>query len=377
MKKIIAIFSLLFIVLAIVSCDVTTTTQTTTQASLETTTQTTTQTSTDTNTSSTTLETTTQTTYLTTTDALTTLVSYTSIEVTAQYDQFFYIGEAFDKSSIQLTANLSDGTSMVITSDLFNIRGFDSSSSGLKTFYVIYEQFVTEVEVYILEDFAFPLEMSYYEDAINLKGAQLKVALNTIINEGFIPLLYGDARDILQESDADPEIPGNIILVYTGNSVKSDWDGGLTWNREHTWPQSRLGVYVAYGDDDFPSRATDIHNLKPADPDENANRSNDYFDTFEAADIYVPREEVRGDIARILFYMAIMYTDMSLNDDKASNVALRTMGMLSTLLEWNESDPVDDFERNRNDVLYSYQGNRNPFIDYPEFAELIWSESAS
>ncbi len=377
MRKIIVILSLLLISMIVVSCDNTTqtTSMTTTTETTSTSSSTTTE---DATTTLSTLQTTTQTTtYLTTTDALTTLVSYTSIDVSMQYNRFFYIGDAFDKNSIQLTAELSDGNQEVIDSDLFSIRGYDSSTPGLKTFYVIYQQFVTELSVYVLEDFAFPIEMAYYEDAINQRGAQLKVTLNTIINEGFIPLLYGDARDILQESDADPDVPGNIILVYTGNSVNADWDGGLTWNREHTWPQSRLGVYVAYGDDDFPSRATDIHNLKPADPDENANRSNDYFGAIDTTDIYIPREEVRGDVARILFYMAVMYTDMSLNDDKSSNVALRTMGLLSTLLEWNEADPVDDFERNRNDVLYSYQGNRNPFIDYPEFAELIWGDLAS
>ncbi|MFA6890165.1 MAG: endonuclease, partial [Bacilli bacterium] len=48
------------------------------------------------------------------------------------------------------------------------------------------------------------------------------------------------------------------------------------------------------------------------------------------------------------------------------------LGKLSTLLTWNQLDPVDDFERNRNDVIYGYQGNRNPFVDHPEFADMIW-----
>jgi len=89
------------------------------------------------------------------------------------------------------------------------------------------------------------------------------------------------------------------------------------------------------------------------------------------------RDEVKGDIARILFYMATMYFDLSLNDDPASISAYKSMGILSTLLEWNELDPVDDFEKNRNEVIYSYQKNRNPFIDYPEFANLIWGDLAN
>jgi endonuclease I len=132
---------------------------------------------------------------------------------------------------------------------------------------------------------------------------------------------------------------------------------------------------VGYGDDDFPSKATDIHNLKPADPDENALRSNDYFDYTGTNDTYEPHDDVKGDIARILFYMATMYSDLTLNNDPDSNSSDKTMGILDILLEWNELDPVDDFERHRNEVLFSYQGNRNPFIDYPEFAELIWGSN--
>ncbi|MCK4552557.1 MAG: endonuclease, partial [Tenericutes bacterium] len=222
------------------------------------------------------------------------------------------------------------------------------------------------------DDFAIEIDLLYYEDALNQEGNSLKVTLNNIINSNFIPLLYGDARDILQESDVDPNNSSSIMLVYTGYSVDQTWDSGITWNREHTWPQSRLGVYVQYGEDDFPSKATDIHNLKPADPGENSTRSNDYFSTVSGNDFYEPRDEVKGDVARILFYMTTMYFDLTLNDDELSTTSLKTMGMLSMLLEWNELDPVDDFERNRNEILYTYQGNRNPFIDYPEFANLIW-----
>ena len=215
--------------------------------------------------------------------------------------------------------------------------------------------------------------MDYYEDAINLKGTYLKTILNNIINEDFNPLLYGQARDILQESDIDPNNSSNVMLVYTGNSVSKTWDSGVTWNREHVWPQSRLGIAVDY-QDDFASRATDIHNLKPCDPGENSSRSNDYFNTIVGNDFYEPRDEVKGDIARILFYMSTMYAILTLDDDETTPTSHYTMGTLSILLEWNLSDPVDEFEMNRNNVLYSYQGNRNPYIDYPGFADLIWGD---
>ncbi len=372
MKRKIVILFILFISIFFIGCDQLTTTQTTTTETTisETTTEvevTTTVSSTETTSIMTTQEIT------TTTTLPTTIVEYTGIEITAQSQRFFRIGEEFNKDILTLTAYKSDGSSEIISSDSFSVRGFNSSTPGSKTLFVIFNKYLVETEIYVLEDFAIEIDMEYYEDALNLEGNLLRVALNNIINEDFVGKLYGDARYILPESDVDPNNSNNVILVYTGYSVDSSWDGGITWNREHTWPQSRLGVYVSY-DDDFVSKATDLHNLKPADPDENAVRSNDYFSDVAGANLYEPRDEVKGDIARILFYMTTMYFDLTLNNDEMSASQAKTMGMLSILLEWNEMDPVDDFERHRNEVIYSYQNNRNPFIDYPEFANLIWGD---
>ncbi len=372
MKRKIVILFILFISIFFIGCDQLTTTQTTTTETTisETTTEvevTTTVSSTETTSIMTTQEIT------TTTTLPTTIVEYTGIEITAQSQRFFRIGEKFNKDILTLTAYKSDGSSEIIGSDSFSVRGFNSSTPGSKTLFVIFNKYLVETEIYVLEDFAIEIDMEYYEDALNLEGNLLRVALNNIINEDFVGKLYGDARYILPESDVDPNNSNNVILVYTGYSVDSSWDGGITWNREHTWPQSRLGVYVSY-DDDFVSKATDLHNLKPADPDENAVRSNDYFSDVAGANLYEPRDEVKGDIARILFYMTTMYFDLTLNNDEMSASQAKTMGMLSILLEWNEMDPVDDFERHRNEVIYSYQNNRNPFIDYPEFANLIWGD---
>ena len=371
MKRLI-VLSLIFISsTALVACgDTTTETTVVSTTSLETTTEVTTIPET------TTLPTTVAPTTTITTSAIPTTqrIEYTGIELTNQTKTFYQLDEIFDKSSIEITANLSDGSQETISSELIQVVGFDSSSTGYKNIYLVFNTFFVQTEVFILEDYAIALDMEYYESALNLTGNLLKLQLNHIINDGFIGLLYGDARDILQESDVDPNNSNNIILVYTGYSVPGTWDGGTTWNREHTWPQSRLGVYVDY-DNDYPSKATDIHNLKPANPAENTERSNDYFNSYDGNDFYVPRDEVKGDIARILFYMSTMYFDLTLNNDESSDSYLKTMGMLSMLLLWNEQDPVDDFERNRNEVIFSYQGNRNPFIDYPEFANMIWGNN--
>jgi endonuclease I len=385
-KKLLSFFILLLSVFVVIGCSETTTnitnkttasptTESTTVITDETSTSVTTEITTETTTISTLQTTEEPTTFSSTTESV--ILTYTGIELISNSKIFYQLNESFDKSSLDLIAHLSDGSTESANPEDITIRSFSSTSAGKITVFIIYKKFLVETDIYVLADYAFEIDMPYYKSAINLRGQNLKVALNNILNDGFINLLYGDARYILDEADQDPNNPNNLILVYLGTSVDSSWDGGATWNREHVWPQSRLGVYVGYDEDDFPSKATDLHNLKPADPDENAFRSNDYFDWVKTSNTYEPRDEVKGDIARILFYMATMYFDLSLNDDPASISAYKSMGNLSTLLEWNEIDPVDDFERNRNEVIYSYQKNRNPFIDYPEFADLIWGDLAN
>jgi endonuclease I len=368
-KKMLGLVMAILLVVTVISCDQTTNTTTNTTTNISTV-----ESTTENQTTLTTISTLVTTDTERTTDSTTSVIVYTHLELVENSVIFYETGETFNKSALEVRIYLSDNSYETIDSNDLGIRGFDSSKPGTKNIFITYDKFLIETKVYVLEEYAFPIDMLYYKGAINLKGNLLKVALSDIINEGFIPLLYGDARYILDESDIDPNNSDNLILVYTGMSVSSNWDGGLTWNREHVWPQSRLGVRVEYGDADFPSKATDIHNLKPADPDENGVRSNDYFDWTKTDNTYEPRDEVKGDIARILFYMATMYFDLSFNDDATTTSSNKTMGVLSVLLEWNEFDPVDDFERHRNEVLYSYQGNRNPFIDYPEFANLIWGE---
>jgi endonuclease I len=177
---------------------------------------------------------------------------------------------------------------------------------------------------------------------------------------------YDDVRYMLDDTDKDPNNPNNVILVYLGTSVDSTWDFGATWNREHVWPQSLLGV-----DAGGTNAASDLHNLKPADPNTNSSRGNKYFDNTTTAESYAPRDEVKGDIARILFYMEVMYDIYTLINGTPT---VYQMAMLDTLISWHDIDPVDDFESNRNDIIFGFQGNRNPFIDYPEFYTLIYDQ---
>ncbi|PAT00971.1 hypothetical protein CI105_08975 [Candidatus Izimaplasma bacterium ZiA1] len=205
---------------------------------------------------------------------------------------------------------------------------------------------------------------TYYDDAETLYGNALMNALHTIINNGFVGVTYGEARYILDETDQDPNNPNNLILVYLGTSIKNDWDSGATWNREHVWPQSLLGVSA---DNAEVNSASDLYNLMPANPGENSSRGNNPYSELGLG--YEPRDEVKGDVARALFYMMIMYDELNLVDTAPG---IHEMGYLSELLQWHIDDPVDDFELNRLEVIYSEQHNRNPFVDYPHFVELIW-----
>jgi endonuclease I len=208
---------------------------------------------------------------------------------------------------------------------------------------------------------------AYYSSATSLTGEALLLELRSIINTGFIKVSYGDSRYILDESDRDPNNSNNLILLYLGTSVSGVWDNGVTWNREHVWPQSYLGTNV---NNDSKNVGSDLHNLKPANPSANTSRSNQPFSNDLLILGNPVRSDIKGDLARILFYMVVMYDYLELINDAPY---LYKMAYLNTLIEWHEADPVDDFERNRNDVIYSYQKNRNPFIDYPEFVDMIFS----
>jgi endonuclease I len=218
----------------------------------------------------------------------------------------------------------------------------------------------------------------YYEDAIGLTGEELKEALHNII-KNHTEYSYDDLKEILKETDEDPNNPNNIILLYTGRSQdKNTFGGGADeWNREHVWAKS-------HGDfGNTPPCGTDIHHIRPTDASVNSARGNKDFANGgvqhpEATGCYYtdytwePRDEVKGDVARMIFYMEVRYEGTSGELDLEVVDWINTSpnpqhGKFSDLYAWHQQDPPDAFEINRNEVIYSYQDNRNPFIDHPEF----------
>ena len=243
-------------------------------------------------------------------------------------------------------------------------------------------------------------DSAYYQSAFNLSGEELKFELNQIIRnhtEFSYTSSSTDVWDILKETDRDTANADNVILIYSGRSVNADqeYNNGAGWNREHVWAKSRGDFGTSRG------AGTDVHHLRACDISVNSTRNNRNFDTcitcvdvidagFETGSkrdanlwTFEPRDEVKGDVARMIFYMAIRYEgegdepDLELTDILLDNTDQSPLhAVYTTLLQWNRIDPVSDWERNRNDIIYNdYQHNRNPFIDFPELAEYLWGDS--
>lgn len=221
---------------------------------------------------------------------------------------------------------------------------------------------------------------SYYKDAIDLIGDALKLRLRTIINTNIERQTYDDARQMLAEADkVTKDGVDYTYTIYDSKLVNHLWDS-KTWHREHVWPNSRLGMARVTGSGR--NQGSDLHNLRAINPGVNSSRSNRFYalasgeNQTVGTDGYYPGDDHRGDVARILFYMITMYDFLSLQSEDIPNEAYElsgaVMGRLDLLLEWHRLDPVDDFERQRNDVIYSYQKNRNPYIDKPAYVHLVF-----
>lgn len=217
--------------------------------------------------------------------------------------------------------------------------------------------------------------------------------------------------------DLDPNVSERVWMVYRNNSfVKVPGFENMEYNREHTWPQSRGFSSPANN-----APRTDAHHLMLSDVGYNGTRGNKFFDNCNPSidntctslqtteydgdgdgvteggntgttypgnsnwtnnSVFEVWDFRKGDIARAMFYLDVRYEGLGEVDSTGTTepnlVLVETptsgpnMGRLSTLLEWHLADPVDDIERERNEVVFSYQGNRNPFIDHPEWVACIF-----
>ncbi len=238
----------------------------------------------------------------------------------------------------------------------------------------------------------------YYADvnaalANQATAANLRSAINGAISINHNVLTYSEVWTALTQTDEDPLNSDNVILLYRGLSLAKFSNGSGTqssnpdnWNREHVWAKSH----------GFPSSSasayTDIHHLRPTDISVNSSRGNLDFDYSDNAlseapqnrvdgNSFEPRDAVKGDVARMTFYMDVRYEgadpqtpDLTLVDMLTSTGQPR-LGKLCALLAWHVADPVDSYEQERNNRIYEFQGNRNPFIDHPEWVTQVFTDA--
>lgn len=230
---------------------------------------------------------------------------------------------------------------------------------------------------------------SYYVQAIGKTGLALRTSLNQHAAQGHVRKTYAEVWDAIKYTDEDPANTANVILIYTGRSQAKTYNASAfpsdqdAWNREHVWPKSH----------GFPDEAqwahTDIHHLRPADVSVNSTRGNKDFDwggtaiteapgNLTDADSFEPRAAVKGDIARMMFYMAIRYEGSDATGVGNLELADFTgtsgnfLGKRCTLVSWHRQDPVDALEIRRHARIVERQGNRNPFVDYPAWVEELF-----
>jgi endonuclease I len=240
----------------------------------------------------------------------------------------------------------------------------------------------------------------YYNSLDGLANEDLRQALQDIIADPTIvrAQTYADVLDILREADQNPLNSNQVWLVYQefGRAkldVQTSSSNAGKWNREHTYPRSRGNFEdieedeIADGRDVFwETKAdstrhgnSDAHALRPADAIENSTRNNKHYGDPTLGGYDGPMGTAAsfyGDVARSVLYMEIRYNDLSVVNGYPvlpdTEEYLGELGDLETLLDWHRNDPPDDYEMNRNNVVYTWQFNRNPFIDQPDLVEYIW-----
>ena len=177
---------------------------------------------------------------------------------------------------------------------------------------------------------------------------------------------YDETRSLYQYTDCQNNAytSTKISSFYSGKAIGPGWDSGSTWNREHTWPDSKG---LEGKDED------DIMMLRPTSVSENSGRGNTAYG--EGGSYYDPNEQskgvynLHGDVARIMLYQYVRWGNTSYMWDTSG-----VMESKAVLLKWMEEDPVDTWELGRNDSVESITGTRNVFVDYPELAFVLFDE---
>jgi endonuclease I len=251
--------------------------------------------------------------------------------------------------------------------------------------------------------FAAAQPANYYNSANGLTGNQLKVALHNII-KGHSSISYAQLWNAFWSTDnkgngvvwdmySDRPNGNPPYVYYLGEDQCGNYSGeGDCYNREHSSPSSW------FNDQNTPR--TDLHHIFPTDGYVNNRRGNYAFGEVGSASwtsrngsklgacktpgfsgtVFEPIDEYKGDFARAIMYMSVRYfsEDASWSSSDMTSKSEIKPWAIEMLLRWNELDPVSEKEKERNEAIYNdYQHNRNPFVDHPEYARMIWDPNWS
>ncbi|MEE0859888.1 MAG: endonuclease [Paludibacteraceae bacterium] len=268
----------------------------------------------------------------------------------------------------------------LVCGSLFAAIGVDMQAHmGTKEAQEAYSTYVSKQAAYYKGTYS-------YSNLSALSGNDLFGALNTLMGNtsriGGSSFSYNSLRDQYKNVDKDLNRSGYIIGYYNGASFSGVWDSGATWNREHTWPQSK-------GANKSIPMGHDMQSVRPTHTTVNSSRGNDAYG--ESGAYYDPDEvsisnsyykstnmgSYRGDAARVILYDYVVYGEAGGHKNSLYNGNAQLLSKFGSagvfesaavLLKWHMNDPVSLTEMVRNDGAQTYQGNRNPFIDYPELA---------
>lgn len=217
----------------------------------------------------------------------------------------------------------------------------------------------------------------YYQAAEGLQGVALLRTLANVVGK-HKDLGYDRARDVMFRDADDTDGDDVVACAYTGRTLAnidgkdSAYQGGKGFNAEHTWPQSKGATGQA---------KSDLHHLFSTDIEANSRRGSFPFGVVKAVkwteggsklgtdgagrQVFEPRDDQKGNTARAILYFYVVYGQRA----DLGNFRLEE----GVMKRWHQQDPVTDVERARNDAVYAAQGNRNPFVDRPEFVAAIGS----
>jgi endonuclease I len=217
----------------------------------------------------------------------------------------------------------------------------------------------------------------YYQAAEGQQGQALLGTLADVVSK-HKDLGYDRARDLMFQDVDDTDGDNVVECDYTGKTLSnivgkdSAYKGGKGFNAEHTWPQSKGATGAA---------KADLHHLFPTDCNANSRRGSFPFGEVASVKweeggskfgtnakgqtVFEPRDDQKGNTARAILYFYMVYGQRAdLGNFRMEEAVLKT---------WHAQDAVTDVDRARNDAVYKVQGNRNPFVDRPEFVKAIGS----